>query len=141
MLKLVSWIKKFLAKHACERFENTDTVARIMRKWHEPYGIEFCRNMNYPDIELIRKYKAEFEKYNVFADRNDLVLENEDVILFNCVATLNYKLPVKRHSVILYANNVVTITAKEYAFVTCNKMSKKNTLVVDADDKGICSII
>lgn len=134
-------IKKFLAKHACERFENDDTVPSIMRKWHEPYGVEFSRNMHYPDIELIRKYKAEFEKYNVFVDRNDLVLENEDVILFNCVATLNYKLPVKRYSVILYSDNVVTISAKEYAFVTCNKMSKKNTLVVDTDDKGICSII
>lgn len=134
-------IKKFLAKHACERFENTDTVQSIMRKWHEPYGIEFCRNMRYPDIELIRKHTAEFEKYNVFVDRNDLVLENEDVILFNCVATLNYKLPVKRYSVILYSDNVVTISAKEYAFVTCNKMSDKNTLVVDTDDKGICSII
>lgn len=134
-------IKKFLAKHACKRFENTDTTQNIMRKWHEPYGVEFCHNMHYPDIELIRKYKAEFEKYNVFVDRNDLVLDNEDVILFNCVATLNYKLPVKRYSVILYANNVVTITAKEYAFVVCNKISEENTLVVDTDDKGICSII
>ena len=134
-------IKKFLAKHACERFENTDTVARIMRKWHEPYGIEFCRNMHYPDIELIRKYKAEFEKYNVFVDRNDLVLENVDVILFNCVATLNYKLPVKRYSVILYADNVVTITAKEYAFVICNQMNDKNTVVVDSDNKSIVNIL
>jgi len=133
-------IKKFLAKHACERFENDDTVQSIMRKWHEPYGVEFCRNMHYPDIELIRKHKAEFEKYNVFVDRNDIVIENEDVILFNCVATLNYQLPVKRYSVILYSNNVVTISAREFAFVVCNKINETNTLVVDSDEKSVITI-
>jgi hypothetical protein len=133
-------IKMFLAKHACERFENTDTVQSIMRKWHEPYGVEFCRNTHYPDIELIRKYKTEFEKYNVFVDRNDIEIENEDVILFNCVATLNYKLPVKRYSVILYSNNVVTISAREFAFVVCNKINETNTLVVDSDEKSVITI-
>lgn len=134
-------IKEYLAKTACERYKDSDTVEAIMRKWREPYGVEFCKKFHYPDIDFVRKYKEEFEKYGVYVDRNDLVLTNEDVILFNCVATLNYRLPKRRYTVILYTQNVVTISAKDYAFVVCNKITDDNSVVVEKKNAAVVSLL
>lgn len=140
-MNLEQEIKKFLGKHACERYEKTDTLKDIIRKWHEPFGVEFCQKFNYPDIALIRRCKDEFEQYGVYVDRKDLIVENQDVILFNCIAELHYKRPEKRYSVILYADNIVTLSAKEYAFVVCDKISEKNSVMIDTDDNAIVSIL
>lgn len=139
-MSLDNELRRFLGKYACEQYTSTDTVEDIIRKWHEPYGIEFSQKFNYPDIEFIRRHKAEFEKYGVYVDRNDIDISNQNVVLFNCTANLHYQRPIQRYSVLLYADNIVTISAEEYAFVVCSKFSPKNTIVLDKDDYSIVTI-
>jgi hypothetical protein len=134
-------VKDFLNRYACERYNVEDNLATIINKWREPYGVEFCKKFHYPDIDFVRKYKEEFEKYGVYVDRNDLVLTNEDVILFHCVATLNYRLPKRRYTVILYTQNVVTISAKDYAFIVCNKITDDNSVVVEKKNAAVVSLL
>ena len=139
-MTLEQQVKGYLDKNACNRYEKKDNLETIIRKWHEPYGIEFCEKYSYPPIDLIRNYKEEFERYNVYVDREDLVLMNTDVILFNCVATLHYFLPEKKYSAILYNNNIVTISANSFAFVICKTLSKKNSFCIETFEGAKVSV-
>ena len=139
-MKLEDNLRRFLGKYACEQYTSTDTVEDIIRKWHEPSGIEFSKKFNFPSIDFVRKYKAELEPFGVYVDRNDIDISNQNVVLFNCTANLHYQRPIQRYSVVLFADNIVTISAQEYAFVVCSKLSPKNTIVLDKDDYSIVTI-
>ena len=132
-------VKDFLNRNACERYNGEDNLATIINKWHEPFGVEFAKKLNYPSIELVRKYKDEFEKYGVYVDRQNLNITNTNVVLFNCVAELDYSQPTQTYSVILYSDNVVTIKAKDYAFVVINELTNKNTVLIEDDITAIVS--
>lgn len=140
-MEVENFVKQFLDKHACNKYAEDDTLESIIKKWHEPYGVEFSQNTNFPKIELIRRYKTIFEQYNVFVDKDNVDIFNENAILFNCKGRLKYRLPEQRYSVLLYGSNEVKITSSDYAFVVVREVIKPNVVYLKNKNNSIITKI
>lgn len=103
---------------ACPLFKGGESVDELFDLFVSPQGIEFCARSGYPSLEVIRSYKDDAARHQVYVDEQVVLSNPGKVILANCEATLTFDdAPDQRHEVVVLFGSKVTIEARNYAVV------------------------
>ena len=51
--------KKARKLHSCQMFTGKESFGELMSLFLSPQGIEFCQKNNFPDMALMREFKAQ----------------------------------------------------------------------------------
>lgn len=118
------YLKRELSKVACGTYEGEDNITELVELWKKPWGIELCKKLNFPTLDFFTQYEKEMQPYGVFLNQKGLRLYNRDVVLINSTANIEFSLPERAYSVLLYRGADVVISAKNCAVVKVTKINE-----------------
>ncbi|MBQ3690924.1 MAG: hypothetical protein II937_13835 [Bacteroidales bacterium] len=135
------YLKRELSKVACGTYEGEDNISDLVELWKKPWGIELCKNINFPTSAFFEQYEQDLLPYGVFRNQNGLKLYNRDVVLYHSTANLEFSLPERTYSVLLYAGAEVVITATNCAVVKVSKINNDCTchIITERNATVICN--
>lgn len=115
-------INKAIEIGACSESSKATDWRSLCWLFFSPQGREFCRNNNYPTLEVFRGLKRKIEEFNLFVEE-DTKLINEDAAIISGTAELTYHGTKKAYKVILMHGADVTIKVGNYAVVRVENIS------------------
>lgn len=96
-----------------------------------PQGREFCRDNNYPSLEMFRLMKSKVRPYNVYVEE-DIVKHNEDIALIGgSNSELSFSGLDKAYKVILMHGAKAVIRVNHYAVVRVENISGDYQIIND----------
>lgn len=116
-------INKAIEIGACSESSKATDWKSLCWLFFSPQGREFCRNNNYPTLEVFRGLKRKIEKFNLFVEEKDTKLTNQDAAIINGTAELTYNGTEMAYKVILMHGADVTIKIGNYAVVRVENIS------------------
>ena len=123
---------------ACDRFVQCGNMEEISNLLFSPQGIEFCTKRNFPDVNLMRGFKAyDAEGYGIYIDSGDISLSDKSKICLvgNTCAELTFDDPMESHTVVLLHGAKAHIKATGYAVVFVYA-SKDCTVIKTVNDNA-----
>lgn len=112
--------KKARKLHSCQMFTGKESFGELMNLFLSPQGIEFCQKNNFPDMALMREFKAQGAGlYGIYIDAGDIRLADTETVCLagNTSAELSFDDPMERHVVVLMHGAKAHIKATGYAVV------------------------
>lgn len=131
------YLKRELSKVACGTYDGEDDLGKLIEVWKKPWGVELCKNINFPTAAFFEQYEKELLAYGVFRNQNGLQFYNRDVVLYNSTANLEFSMPERTYSVLLYARAEVVITATNCAVVKVSKITNDCTCHIIAESNAM----
>lgn len=123
-------INKAIGLGACSQAGKATDWKSLVWLFFSPQGREFCRDNNYPTLDMFRQIKQNVGPYGVHIEE-DTKLINEDAAIISGSAELTYHGTKKAYKVILMHGAKVHIKAGNYAVIRLENMGGK--CVIDND--------
>ena len=122
-------------KGACVQSSKATDWKSLVWLFFSPQGREFCRDNNYPSIELFRSMKQYVEPYGVFVE-NPVEKCNEDIALIGeSDNILHYDGVDKAYKVILMHGARAKIYIRNYSVVRIENISGSYE-IINVDKTG-----
>lgn len=135
MIQVNEILSKAVGLGACAKSGTATDWRSLCWLFFSPQGREFCREHNYPNIEMFREMKVNVEPYNVFVDER-VVAHNESVaIIGESAAELHYSGTDMAYKVILMHGARAVIHASNYAVVRIENISGEYEVINDGTAK------
>lgn len=116
-------LKNALDLGACNQVNKVTDWKSLIWLFFSTQGREFCKNNNYPTLEIFRALKRKIEEFNLFVEEQDIKVINKDAAVINGTAELTYNGTDKAYKVILMHGADVTIRLQNYAVVQVENIS------------------
>ena len=100
-----------------------------------PQGREFCKNNNYPTLEMFRAMKPNVQPFGVWVEEDVNLINTNAAIIGNCSANLTYSSVDKAYKVILMHGSYAEIKAGNYAVVCIENIGGNYDVVNDGTAK------
>lgn len=130
-------VKEILSKAvglgACSKSETASDWKSLCWLFFSPQGREFCKEHNYPTLEMFRGMKGNVEAYNVHIE-DDIKAVNTDKAIIGGTAELIYHGTQKAYNVIIMHGAIIRIKIGNYAVVRVENMGGSYT--IDNDGTG-----
>lgn len=130
-------VKEILSKAvglgACEKSGTASDWKSLAWLFFSPQGVEFCRNNNYPSLDMFRAMKGNIESYGVHVEE-DIKSINENKAIIGGTAELTYHGTEKAYKVIIMHDASVRIKIGNYAVVRIENIGGNYT--IDNDGTG-----
>lgn len=130
------YLKRELTKIACGTYQGETDLKTLTDEWRTPWGIELCKKCHFPTADFFRQYESELLKYNVFNHQHGLQFYNRDIVLFDSSAVVEFNLPEKAHTVLLYHASSVVVKARNCAVVKVVDITGDGTVEVEKTDSA-----
>ena len=116
---------------ACSQSSKATDWKSLCWLFFSPQGREFCKNANYPSIEMFRDMKSNIRPYGVYVEEN-VMKENKDAALIgDSSSELFFSGVDKSYKVILMHGARAIIHASNYAVVRLENISGVYEIVND----------
>lgn len=108
---------------ACEASGKATDWKSLSWLFFSPQGIEFCKQHNYPSLDVFRQMDDSISSFGVYVDRS-CKLDNTDVaIIGDCQSELHFSGTDRPYKVILMHGAKARIYAGMYAVVKVENIS------------------
>lgn len=128
------YLKRELTKTACGTYQGESDLATLVDMWKKPWGVEFCKNAQFPTSEFFERYENELLAHGVFRNQKGIQLYNRDVVLVSSEAVLRYSYPEQTYTVMLYGGSKCTIEASHCAVVRVCDITGDNEYFLNGSD-------
>lgn len=128
------YLKRELTKIACGEYNGEDDLAKLVKEWRTPWGVELCKNFHFPTAEFFKRYEDELIKHNVFQNYSGLQFYNRDIVLVNSTATVEFSKPEKVYYVMLYSGSKVVVKARNCAVVKVCDITGDSEVTIEKTD-------
>lgn len=126
-------IDKAVELGACNNSGKASDWKSLIWLFFSPQGREFCRDNNYPSMEIFREIKENIRPYGVHVDESTKSA-NEDKAIIGGTAELTYNGTEKAYKVIIMHGALIRLKIGNYAVVRIENISGSYT--VDNDGTG-----
>ena len=131
MISVKEIMQKAIGLGACTQSGKATDWKSLVWLFFSPQGREFCKENNYPSIELFRSMAQYVEPYGVYVEK-PVEKHNEDVALIGeAESTLRYDGVEKAYKVILMHGAKATIHVSNYAVVMLENISGRYEIIND----------
>ena len=130
------YLKRELTKIACGTYQGETDLAKLVAEWKTPWGIELCKKCQFPTAEFFERYENELLSHGVFRNQKGMQLYNRDVVLVNSEAIIEYALPNRAHTVLLYHGSTAVIKATVCSVVKVYNITQDNKVYIDSSDNA-----
>lgn len=131
MISVKGIMQKAIGLGACTQSGKATDWKSLVWLFFSPQGREFCKENNYPSIELFRSMAQYVEPYGVYVEK-PVEKHNEDVALIGeAESTLRYDGVEKAYKVILMHGVKATIHVSNYAVVRLENISGRYEIIND----------
>lgn len=135
MIQVQEILSKAVGLGACAKSGTATDWRSLCWLFFSPQGREFCRERNYPSIEMFREMKVNVEPYNVFVEKS-VDLKNENAALIGkAESMLHYSGTDMGYKVILMHGARAVIHASNYAVVRVENISGEYEVINDGTAK------
>lgn len=132
-MKVKEVIDKAIGLGACEQSGKATDWKSLVWLFFSPQGREFCRDNNYPSLDMFRAMKENIEVYGVNVEENTKAV-NTDKAIIGGTAELTYHGTDKAYKVIIMHGASVRLKVGNYAVVRVENIS--GSFTVDNDGTG-----
>lgn len=129
-------LKKAVGLGACAKSETASDWRSLVWLFFSPQGCEFCKEHNYPDLDMFRKMKGNIECYGVHVEEN-IKSVNEDKAIISGTAELTYHGVDRSFKVIIMHGATVHLKVGNYAVVRVENMGGK----LNIDNDGTAEVL
>lgn len=136
MIRVDEILKKAVGLGACAKSGTATDWRSLVWLFFSPQGCEFCKEHNYPTIEMFRAMKKNVEPYNVHVEE-DIKAVNEDEAIISGSADLTYHGTDRAFKVIIMHGAIVHLKVGNYAVVRVENMGGKLTI----DNDGTAEVL
>lgn len=130
MIRVDEILKKAVGLGACAKSGTATDWRSLVWLFFTPQGREFCKEHNYPTIEMFREMKENVKPYNVYVE-DSTKLVNEDAAIIGGEAILSFYGVDRAFRVIVMHGANVTINVGKYAVVRVENIGGKLTVKND----------
>lgn len=131
MISVKEIMQKAIGLGACTQSGKATDWKSLVWLFFSPQGREFCKENNYPSIELFRSMAKYVEPYGGYVEK-PVEKHNEDVALIGeAESTLRYDGVEKAYKVILMHGAKATIHVSNYAVVRLENISGRYEIIND----------
>ena len=133
MISVKEIMQKAVSMGACSQSGKATDWKSIVWLFFSPQGREFCRDNNYPSIEMFRSMKEHVRPYGVYVEES-VFLRNEDTgLVGDCgrQSELSYSGTEKAYKVILMHGARAVIHVSDYAVVRLENISGSFEIIND----------
>jgi len=139
MEKLVKKIYAMAQKlGVCTKFTGNEGLEQIVTLFFSPQGVEFCKNYNFPSLQILRQFKQyKVERFGAYIDAGNIKLNNvrRALLIGNTNATLTFSDNTQRHEVIMMHGAKAKIIASGWA-VVCITCGSGCEVAIDKKDNA-----
>ena len=121
---------------ACQQSGKATDWKSLVWLFFSPQGREFCKEHNYPTLEMFRQMKDNVRPYGVHVEE-DVKLRNEDAAIIAGNAELEYSGVDKAYKVILMHGAKARIKLSRYAVVRIENIGGSYELENDGTGKPL----
>lgn len=129
-------MNKAVVLGACNQSNKATDWKSLAWLFFSPQGREFCRNKNYPSLDMFRQMKGHVENYGVHIE-DEVKLTNEDIAVIAGTAELTYNGTDKAYKIILMHGGHARITIGNYAVVRIENISGNYEIINDGTGKAL----
>lgn len=122
MIEIKDILEKAVGLGACAQSSKVTDWKSLSWLFFSPQGREFCRDNNYPSLEMFKQMKGNVESYNVHVE-DDVKAVNMDKAIIGGMAELTYHGADKAYKVILMHGAKAIIKIGNYAVVRIENIS------------------
>lgn len=126
-------LNKAVGLGACAQSSKATDWKSLVWLFFSSQGREFCRDNNYPTLEMFRAMKGNIEAYGVHVEE-DVKAINENKAIIGGTAELTYHGADKAYKVIIMHGASVHLKVGNYAVVRVENIS--GSFTVDNDGTG-----
>lgn len=134
MIEVKDILDKAIGMGACSQSGKATDWKSLVWLFFSPQGREFCRENNYPSLEMFRSMKGNVESFGVHIEE-DVKAVNEDKAIIGGIAELTYHGTDKAYKVILMHGGNARIKVGNYAVVRIENISGKYEIINDGTGK------
>lgn len=134
MIQVKDVLNKAIGLGACSQSGKATDWKSLVWLFFSPQGREFCRDNNYPSLEMFRLMKGYVESFGVHIEE-DVKAINEDKAIIAGTADLTYHGPTKVYKVIIMHGGNARIKIGNYAVVRVENMGGTYEVVNDGTGK------
>lgn len=134
MIQVKDILNKAIGLGACSQSGKATDWKSLVWLFFSPQGREFCRDNNYPSLEMFRLMKGYVESFGVHIEENVQAI-NEDKAIIAGTAELTYHGTDKAYKVILMHGGNARIKIGNYAVVRVENMGGTYEVVNDGTGK------
>lgn len=127
-------MNKAVVLGACTQSNKATDWKSLAWLFFSPQGREFCRNKNYPSLDMFRQMKGHVENYGVHIE-DEVKLTNEDIAVIAGTAELTYNGTDKAYKIILMHGGHARITIGNYAVVRIEDINGNYEIINDGTGK------
>lgn len=128
------YLKRELTKIACGTYQGETDLDLLEQQWKTPWGIELCKRCQFPTSEFFKSYESELVRHNVFRHQLGLQFYNRDIVLVGSSAVVEFNLPQKAYTVLLYHGSSVVVKARNCAVVKVVDITGDGKIEVEKTD-------
>ena len=132
-------VKEILSKAnalgACANSGKATDWKSLCWLFFSPQGREFCKNNNYPTLEMFRAMKPNVQPFGVWVEENVNLINADAAIIGNCSANLTYSGVDKAYKVILMHGSYAKIRVGNYAVVRIENIRGSYEIINDGTGK------
>lgn len=121
---------------ACDKSGTASDWRSLAWLFFSSQGCEFCKEHNYPSLEMFREMKGNIEAYGVHVEE-DVKAINEDKAIISGTAELTYHGTDRAFKVIIMHGAVVHLKVGNYAVVRVENMGGK----LNVDNDGTAEVL
>jgi hypothetical protein len=120
---------------ACNKSAKATDWKSLVWLFFSPQGIEFCKENNYPSLEMFCNFKDEVRPFGVYVNEG-VSAKNKDVALIgNGISDIYYNGVEKAYKVILMHDAFAHIHASNYAVVKVENLGGCFEIINDGTAK------
>lgn len=134
MIRVKDILNSAIGLGACSQSSKATDWKSLVWLFFSPQGREFCRDNNYPSLEMFRSMKDNVESFGVHIEENVKAI-NEDKAIIGGTAELTYHGTDKAYKVILMHGGNARIKVGNYAVVRIENISGKYKIINDGTGK------
>lgn len=134
MIEVKDILNKAIGLGACSQSGKATDWKSLVWLFFSPQGREFCRENNYPSLEMFRSMKGNVESFGVHIEENVKAV-NEDKAIIGGTAELTYHGTDRVYKVILMHDGDARIKVGNYAVVRIENISGKYEIINDGTEK------
>lgn len=134
MIEVKEILNRAIGLGACSQSSKATDWKSLVWLFFSPQGCEFCRENNYPTLDMFRSIKGNVEPYGVNVEE-DVKAVNKDKAIIGGTAELSYHGIDKVYKVIIMHGGNVQIKIGNYAVVRIENISGSYEVINDGTGK------
>lgn len=134
MIDFKDILNKAIELGACSQSSKATDWKSLVWLFFSPQGREFCKDKNFPSLDMFRSIKGKVESYGVYVEEH-VKLINEDAAIISGTAELVYHGPTKVYKVIIMHGASVKIRIGSYAVARVENMGGTYEVINDGTGK------